>query len=125
MSAERAVPYFAAEPFFQEPHRLEELYERFAVILIKLGCFYDLAFCINGVCVLPPPPRKMKTWIVGCTAGRWINVLLAEERALLTLNGEDLYMTLYHPSEELLQTLRQLAHSEGLFLRSGETPQDR
>ena len=47
-----------------------------------------------------------------------------DEDALITLNREDLYMTVWHPSGTLRKLLEQLAHAEGLFFRrswSGET----
>ena len=40
--------------------------------------------------------------------------------ALITFSGEDHYMTLYGPDEELLALIRQLAGSEGLFVWSHE-----
>jgi hypothetical protein len=35
---------------------------------------------------------------------------------MIGINGDDTYMTLYHPTEELLQLLRLLVTAEGLFL---------
>jgi hypothetical protein len=43
-------------------------------------------------------------------------VFIEASDALLTINGDDIYMTVYNPDEALLQLLRPLAAAEGLFL---------
>ena len=120
VSAKRGTAYFAAERFFLEPPRLRALYEKFAALLVKLSCYYDHALCADGTWTQTPAPQALWEQIAGCADSGWRNVLLPGEEALLTLNGGDLYMTLYHPSEELAETVRALAASEGLFLRPGE-----
>ena len=45
--------------------------------------------------------------------------LLPNAQALFTMSGGDLYLTLYHPSGDLLRLVRALAASEGLFVRPG------
>ncbi len=34
---------------------------------------------------------------------------------MIILNGDDLYMMLYNPDDELKALVKELAHSEGLF----------
>jgi hypothetical protein len=120
VSAERGAAYFAAERYFLDPPRLHALYERFAVLLVKLSCYFDLALCANEVWTASPAPRELWARVTACADSGWCNVLLPEEKALITLYAGDLYMTLYHPSEELAQTVRQLAAAQGLFVRAGE-----
>lgn len=38
------------------------------------------------------------------------------KEAYITISGDDIYMTVYQPSEETLEMLGQLAASEGLFI---------
>ncbi len=120
VSAERAEPWFSAEAFFLETPRLRALYGRFAALLIKLNCYYDLALCVEGSWTEKPSPRELWERVTACAERGWCNLLLPEEESLITLNGGDLSMTLYHPHEELRETVRELATSEGLFLRKGE-----
>ncbi len=120
VSAKRGPAYFAAERFWLEPSRLRALYEKFAALLVKLGCYYDMALCAEGGWTLCPAPTELWEQTVGCADKGWCNALLPQEEALFTLNSGDLYMTLYHPAEELLETVRQLATAEGLFARAGE-----
>jgi hypothetical protein len=35
---------------------------------------------------------------------------------MITFSGDDLYLTVYHPSPKMLQLLHALSASEGLFL---------
>ena len=120
VSAERADAWFAAERFFLEEPRLRALYERFAALLVKLSCYYDPALCAEGSWTEKPDPRQIRDRVTACAERGWCNLLLPEEESLITLNGGDLYMTLYHPHEELRETVAVLAASEGLFLRKGE-----
>lgn len=120
VSAERAEAWFAAEEFFLEEPRLRAFYARFAALLIKLSCYYDLALCTEGRWTEKPTPREIRARVTACAVRGWCNLLLPEEESLITLNGGDLYLTLYHPGEELRETVRMLAASEGLFLRRGE-----
>ncbi len=120
VSADRAEPWFAAEAFFLEAPRLRALYESFAALLVKLSCYYDLALCAEGSWTENPAPRELWERVTACAERGWCNLLLPEEESLITLNGGDLSMTLYHPHEELRETVAALAASEGLFLRKGE-----
>lgn len=35
---------------------------------------------------------------------------------MISVDGDDLYMTLYNPNEDLLEFIRTLASSEGLYM---------
>lgn len=122
--AERADAWFAAERFFMEKSRLRALYAKFAVLLVKLGCYYDLALCAEDIWKERPSPCELWERITGCAESVWCNVLLPDEESLITLSGGDLYLTLYHPSEQLRETVRQLALAEGLFLRPEEEAEE-
>lgn len=45
----------------------------------------------------------------------YINIILPRVNAMIILNGDDLYMMLYNPDDELKALVKELAHSEGLF----------
>ena len=114
-----AGQYFAIEKHLRQPRMLADLHRRFTAILLKLNCFYDLqAGPPDGSLVSNPPPERLESWI--CAEEKDLCVLLPGENALVTLNHDDLYMTVYHPSEALAALLEQLASAEGLFLRRPE-----
>ena len=52
-----------------------------------------------------------------CLSGKkMLYVIIESADSMLTISGDDTHMTVYHPSEELLELLGSLAASEGLFL---------
>ena len=109
--------YFAVEAFFMEQPQREALYAGFADLLIRLNCYFDLVVT-DGVCWKKnAPPQELQAKIRYCSEREYVNVLIVEENSLLTLYGGDLYMTLYHPSDELLDTIRPLTAGLGLFVR--------
>ena len=99
--------YVAVEEYFMEGPLIGKLYESFAEFILKLNCYYDLITVAE----------KLWAEITGCTGSGFLNFLLPGEDSLITLYAGDLYMTLYHPSEGLLETVRQLAGAQGLFVR--------
>jgi hypothetical protein len=109
VSAERSKQYFAAEDFCCNSQYVNQLYQKFAYLVIKLSCYFD----IDG----NPSPKIIFESVNGCTTRGYVNFLFADEDVLVTLNGGDLYMTVYNPNEKFLRLLRSLVASEGLFLR--------
>ena len=117
-----AGQYFKAEGYFLS--LLDEISGKFARILIRLNCYYDLQVSTDG-----------ETWILnespGDLARRFeesapshfpLSVLIGPDEALVTFSGDDHYMTLYNPHEELLELVRQCAQAEGLFVWGPKQP---
>lgn len=109
VSAERSKQYFAVEEFCGKGRYINQLYQKFAYLVIKLSCYFD----IDG----NSSPKIIFESVNCCTTKGYVNFLFADEDVLVTLNGGDLYMTVYNPNERFLQLLRSLVASEGLFLR--------
>ena len=61
-----------------------------------------------------PAPESLASRILGAQEN--LCILLPREDALITLDRDDTCMTVYNPSETLLNRLRLLASAEGLFL---------
>ena len=118
--------YFAAERFFTEARRLRELYERFARVVIKLNCYSGIYVSrpAAGVWTGDPDPEQLVQWFLQCASQRrgadHIEVMTSDGGSMIALNRGDLYMTLYSPSEHMLDIVGPLAASEGLFLRKPE-----
>ena len=47
---------------------------------------------------------------------RMLYVMLPAAETLITLSADDIYMTIYNPTEETLKLLASLVASEGLFI---------
>lgn len=65
-----------------------------------------------------PSPKDIFDHVKECTTKGYMNFLFPNDNVLITLNGGDLYMTVYNPNERFLQLLQRIATSEGLFLRN-------
>jgi len=114
--------FFPVERYLMEPPRLEGLYRRFARLALKLSCYYGLLAerLPSAGWVNDPAPEELEDMIRFCAVGdgpRGVFLLFPAENAMLTLDGGDLYMTLYGPGDEFLETVRALGLSEGLFVR--------
>lgn len=112
--------FFAVEEYFLRPPLLAELHRRFADILLRLNCYYDfLVSPADGTEpeIINPPPEYLVSHIAG--EPKDMCILLPGEDALITVNHDDLYMTVYHPGEALRRRLELLAAGTGLFLRRG------
>ena len=111
-----AGQYFKAERYFLS--RLDEISWKFARVFIRLNCYYDLQVSTDG-----------ETWILNASPGDLarrfeesasshspLSIFIGSDVALVTFSGDDHYMTLYNPDEELLELVRQCAQAEGLFV---------
>ena len=122
---ERAERYFAAEKYWLQSPALTDIRQRFTDVLLKLNCYSDYQVCFADAdqYVCNPAPELLASWIL--TGKEDLCIVLPGEDSLITLNHDDLYMTVYHPSEKLLDRIRQLVSSSGLFLRQPEEQQRR
>ena len=110
--------YFAIEEYYlQEPQRTK-VRQKYLSVLLKLNCYYDLA--VSADCGdhwnENPDPKTLQEWLLADAAGSAVQIVYSTENALMVLNDDDTYMTVYNPTEELLQLLAVLAGAEGLFL---------
>ncbi|MCR4671761.1 MAG: hypothetical protein K5637_00800 [Lachnospiraceae bacterium] len=115
--AESSGQYFEVEAFYRQEPFIAALYRKFADILVSINCYYSLAVPVGIRWARDLDPAQLYTRAAECREPEYLNILLPEEDSLITLCGGDLYMTLYHASDELLETVRQLAASQGLFVR--------
>ena len=106
-------PQSRGQFFAVEQHYLrdEGLREKFAAILLKLNCYEDLNVCVNDEWTMNPDPAKLAEGVRVCGH---IDILAGQ--ALITVNDDDTYITIYNPDDELLELMNVLAEAEGLFL---------
>jgi hypothetical protein len=111
-----AGQYFKAERYFLS--RLDEIGRKFARVFIRLNCYYDLQVSTDGeTWILNESPEGLARRFEESAASHSpLSVLIGSNDALVTFSGDDHYMTLYNPDEELLELVRQCAQAEGLFV---------
>lgn len=113
--------YFKVEQYYLND--VEHLSCQYTDVLLKLNCYYDLAFSHDAeLWQQNPEPDKIVQMVKDCISEEpteaCLYVTLAEESMLLTLQRDTTHMTLYNPTDELLKLLCQLASAVGLFVWS-------
>ena len=108
--------FFSVEKYYLESSRYAVLRERFAEILMKLYCYYDLRLFVDDDTegVANPEPEILASHIMDNQHN--LCILLGASEALITLGRDDTNMTVYAPSDNLLELIRMLADAVGLFV---------
>ena len=114
--------YFAVERYYLD--RIALLREKYVQMLIKLNCYYDIAVSHDGEnWKRNPDPEDIERWLGACLSVSptepSLFVSIPSEDALIVVQHDNTHITIYNPSEALLELLRQLATAEGLFVWKG------
>ena len=110
--------YFRIEKYFLEHPQIDEIYRKFIHILLKLNCYEDIEVSHDGVeWITNPAPHELEAALLGSLADKQMfYIILKSADVLITVSGDDTYMTVYNPTEEVLELIGSLAGSKGLFL---------
>ena len=108
--------YFAIEKYFLS--HLDDLCRKFASVLIKLNCYRDLMVSTDGENWTDDfVPEDLERFLLNSVSSHsTLSVSVHPSGALITFSGDDHYMTLYGPDDELLDLIGELASSEDLFV---------
>ena len=110
--------YFKIEKYFLEHPQIDHIYRKFIHILLKLNCYEDIDVSHDGdEWMTNPVPHELETALLGSMADKQMfYIILKSADVLITVSGDDTYMTVYNPTEEVLEIIGSLAGSEGLFV---------
>lgn len=108
--------FFSVEEYYLEPSRHTVLREQFSDILLKLYCYYDLRLFVDDDTegLVNPEPKLLANHIKANQSE--LCILIGSSEALFTLGRDDTHMTVYAPSDDLLELIRTLAEAVGLFV---------
>lgn len=107
--------FFSVEQYYLEPSRYAVMRERFSDILLKLYCYYDLRLFVDDTeGMFNPDPELLASHIKDNQGD--LCILVGASEGLITLSCDDTNMTVYAPSEDLLELIRTLAGAFGLFV---------
>ena len=108
--------FFSVEQYYLEPTRYAVLREQFSDILLKLYCYYDLRLFVDDDTegIFNPNPELLASHIMDNQHN--LCILIGASEALITLGRDDTNLTVYAPSENLLELIRMLAGAVGLFV---------
>ena len=115
-----AAAYSALEAHcFRDPGA-DMPYTRFFNLIIKLGCYCDIAVCLpdNDEWVSSPEPEYLSKALseLAVTRRGGLHFLIDGGKLLLPLDAGDLYMTVYGSCPRMMRRIKQLVRSEGLFV---------
>ena len=118
VSADSRGQYFRIEKYFLEHPQIDNIYRKFTNILLKLNCYEDIDVSYDGEdWITNPTPHELEATLLKCMADKHLfYVFLKSADVLITVSGDDTYMTVYNPTEEVLELIGSLADSEGLFV---------
>ena len=110
--------YFKIEKYYLEHPQIDNIYRKITNILLKLNCYEDIDVSHDGdEWIANPAPHELEAALLKCmTDKQMFYIILKSADVLITVSGDDTYMTVYNPTEEVLELIGSLAGSEGLFL---------
>ena len=105
--------YFTIEKYFLTSPHVDAIYRKFALVLLKLNCYVDLAvFKVEDESWMEnPAPDDLERLVL---ERRPLIVVLKQSQTMLSITGDDHNMTLYGADEETLQLISSIASAEGL-----------
>ena len=115
--------FFAVGQYFSNDETRKALLRKWAVILLKLNCYHSLTvgYVSSSSGLYNPSPASFNDMLLECqlsdepTKARML-IMVDNDKALMTIDRDDSYITVYNPAPEVLDTLRALAAAEGLFV---------
>jgi len=110
--------YFKIEKYYLEQPQIDIIYRKFTDILLKVNCYEDIDVSHDGdEWITNPDPHELEAALLKCMADKQMfYIVLKSADVLITVSSDDTYMTVYNPTEEVLELIGSLAGSEGLFL---------
>ena len=100
--------YFAIEDFFLK-EQLTEIKKKHIGVILKLNCYLDIS--IDGE--KNPAPERIRDIMTE----RYVYIMLGD--SMILSEPDDTHMTVFNPDEELLDLIREISSSEGLFVWEG------
>lgn len=120
VSAHAAGQYFAVERYFLQPERIVPLRRKYAELLLRLNCYYDMAVSFDS-CMsweTNPRPEAFVERVARLSGNDFLRVVFAQQNAMIDYDHNDTYLTVYDPGAAILDKVRALAAAEGLFVWS-------
>ena len=100
--------YFAIEDFFLK-EQLTEIKKKHIDVILKLNCYVDIS--IDGE--KNPAPERIRDIMME----RYVYIMLGDSMVLS--EPDDTHMTVFNPDKELMDLIREISSSEGLFVWKG------
>ena len=112
--------YFSVERYYLQPERIRILRRRFAEILLRLNCYHDMAVSFDSCEAWEknPDPESFAQKLEELSGNSFLRAVFEAQGAMIDIEHDDTYMTVYDPDFRLMEKLHALAAAEGLFVWS-------
>ncbi len=113
--ADACGQYFAIEKHFMSPPHVDAIYRQFANVLLKLNCYDDIIVLERNdeSWIENPAPNALELMVL---ERKPLFVVLKHLQSMLSITGDDHYMTLYGPNDKVFDLIKSIASSEGLYV---------
>ena len=120
---EKQAEYRALTDEYFESGKVAQLHRRYADILTMINSRFKTAMlCMpEDEWTISPHNNDVKDAVIHHTERGCVDLLLPEEETLISLQAKDLYITVYHPTDEIISLLRQAVSESGFYI--WQTPQ--
>lgn len=100
--------YFAVDSYFLEGSRMAEIKQKHINTVLKLNCYMDIS--IDDGATWNPEPELLAEQM----RERWFYIRLSD--SMILTEPDDTHMTIFNPDDNLLDLVKMIAGSEGLFV---------
>ncbi len=120
VSANAGGQYFAVERYYLQPERIRALRRKYAEILLRLNCYYDMAVSFDSCASWEtnPDPEAFAERVINLAGNDFLRAVFAEQKAMIDCEPEETYLTVYDSDAALQPLLSALAEAEGFFVWS-------
>ena len=110
--------YLEVEKSIMSYANYPHIYKKFTWLILKLCCYVPVSLSIDGEkWKKNPTPQEFDELVTTCSEeDLCLYILVGKNEGLFTFTWKDHYMTLYGVGGPLLDIIRELATSEGLFI---------
>lgn len=115
--AETGGQYPAVDRYFRQPERLAAIHRRQAEILLRLNCYQEMVASFDGgeSWERNPEPEGFAARLSALPSQADFRALFPGRKAMIGIDPEDTWMTVWCPEPDFRQMIRQLALGEGFF----------
>ena len=105
--------YFAVEDFFLK-EELSEIKKKHINVVLKLNCYMDITIDDEK----NPAPKQIRDTMLD----RYVYIMLGD--TMILSEPDDTHLTVFNPNEGLLDLIKEISYSEGLFVWKGIEAED-
>ena len=100
--------YFVVEKYFLQGDQMEKIKQKHIDLILKLNCYRDIS--IGDENEINPSPK----YLADVMKKKYLYIMIGE--SMILSEPDDTHLTVFNPDSQLLDLIRQIASSDGLFV---------